>query len=195
MQSEPHIGLIAGGIIVLLGGIFGWKLRSRGVPFSQETQRLISLIAGPVLIVMGVIGEQSSIDIEVPPQLDNVHKVKQINQYELADQILNEDETLSKLAWKNQYTVVEVWVDGDEKCRQIEKQFKPFLNKRKDVVIQRVHHRLNSLPHNYAVITNLDYVPHIEIYGPDKKLIKADGKNKRDGTRFLMAWMKYERTH
>jgi hypothetical protein len=96
---------------------------------------------------------------------------------------------LSKLARKNFYTLVEVWIDGDAKCRQIERYFSPLLAKRNDFIIQRVELVLNA---SDSSMYDIKYIPHIEIYGPDRKVIAADGGNANDGSKFLKKLIKNE---
>ena len=146
--------------------------------------------------------------------------IKKIKKYEYLD-LFEKAKPTSKLAVKDHYTVIEGYIDTCSICKKLESKFTPFLSKRKDVVIRKIHfpesgarfsfnsleeqiehlERMSIYNFNHVVI-NEDSAsfrncgtPHIEIYGPDKKLIATDicgEKNLKTGLAFINNWIKSE---
>ena len=95
----------------------------------------------------------------------------------------------SGLASGDYYTIVEVYLDSCTVCKRLEKGYAPFLDKRKDVLIHKVHfpesginlsfnggseeemrkqmEETQQLIDSYKVCGT----PHIEIYGPGQNLL------------------------
>ncbi|MGB5306351.1 MAG: hypothetical protein WBO57_08920 [Gammaproteobacteria bacterium] len=146
--------------------------------------------------------------------------IKKIRKYEYKDLFARSKRT-SSLAVKDYYTIVEVYIDTCSICKQLEAGFLPFIKKRNDVVIRKLHfpesgmsidfnspqeaedlaRRINLYNFNYAVVKNGIFnmtscgTPHIEIYGPDKQLVATDKcgkKNDKSGLAFLRKWMRAE---
>ena len=146
--------------------------------------------------------------------------IKKIKKYEYLD-LFEKAKPTSKLAVKDHYTIIEGYIDTCSICKRLEAKFTPFLSKRKDVVIRKLHfpessvsfsfnspeeqiehfERMSIYNFNHVVIDedNVSFstcgTPHIEIYGPDKKLIATDEcgeKNSKMGLDFLNNWIKAE---
>lgn len=146
--------------------------------------------------------------------------IKKIRKYEYLD-LFEKSRSTSKLAVKDHYTIVEGYTDTCTICKKLEAKFPVFLDKRKDVVIRKLHfpesgatfrfnspeeqrehfERMSMYNFNHVVIDEDSAsfgtcgTPHIEIYGPDKKLIATDKcseKNIKTGLTFLNNWIKAE---
>ena len=164
----------------------------------------------------------------VPETLASQRTANAIVTYEFTE-LFEQNTPTSNLARKGYYTVIEGYIDSCTICKALEADFRPFLRKRPDVVIRRVHfpengagqsfsgssqqeierqmasyfERLGSYRFNHVVKSGNGYsistcgTPHIEIYGPDRKLIAADectGKNSKKGLAFIRKWIEAERS-
>jgi len=117
--------------------------------------------------------------------------------------------SFASLATRGQYTVVEVYLDQCSYCRELEKTFVPFLDKRSDVNLVRVHHpgsmnsniqassreeleaKMNSM--NARMISyQLCGSPHVEVFGPNGDPIAVDTCKSRAGTTFFWDWITAE---
>jgi hypothetical protein len=164
----------------------------------------------------------SGANFTIPPAAvgNREGNIKKIKTYEYLD-MFEKAKPTSKLAVKDHYTVIEGYNDTCSICKRLEAKFPAFLEKRKDVVIRKIHFpesgasfRFNSAEEqrehfermriynfNHVVLTEDSAsvsncgTPHVEIYGPDKKLIATDecgGKNLRTGIAFINNWIDVE---
>jgi hypothetical protein len=146
--------------------------------------------------------------------------IKGIKTYEFVD-LFEKGKPTSKLAVKDHYTIVEGYINTCSICKRLEAKLPPLLDKRKDVVIRKIHfsesgssfsfksaeeqrdffERMSIYNFNHVVITDDSAslgncgTPHVEIYGPDKKLIASDicgEKNTKEGFAFINNWLKAE---
>ena len=123
--------------------------------------------------------------------------------------LFNGGAPLRSLASNGEYTVVEVYLDTCGYCRQLEAALVPFMRKRADVGLVRVHHpgslniqiqgnsqedmqrqadQMNARIKSYDICGT----PHVEVYGPDRKLIAADSCGTKNGTSFVWDWIGQE---
>ena len=181
-----------------------------------------------IIIVVFVIGvllldiTGSGTGFTIPPAAAGSREgnIKKIKKYEYLD-LFEKAKPTSKLAVKDHYTVIEGYIDTCSICKKLESKFTPFLNKRKDVVIRKIHfpesgtsvsfsspeeqieyfERMSIYNFNHVVLTKDSAsvgtcgTPHIEIYGPDKQLIATDKcgeKNLKTGLAFINNWIKAE---
>lgn len=121
-------------------------------------------------------------------------------------ELFNAGTPFSALAEDGHYTVVEVYLDECAYCRELEAALDPFREKRQDVALVRVHHPgrmsmnvhgssreevqrqadlLNTKMKSYSLCGS----PHVEVYGPDRKLLAADGCAEHTGTAMLWNWI------
>ena len=171
------------------------------------------MLAGASLLI-GVIwfttrnSEDSSANYQLPV-VAPVQLSERIRLSEFTD-LFYASRSLDSLALKGGYTVVEVYLDSCGVCKRLEDNFEPFLQKRDDVVIQRVRFPeygftprvkgLNSLDaaQKRAELTariesyNMCGTPHIEVYGPDKSLVAKDDCSNKVGLRYLRNWISDE---
>jgi hypothetical protein len=68
--------------------------------------------------------------------------------YEFTE-LFNQNKPLSKLARPDYYTVVEGYTDTCGICKRLEAEFPSFLNKRKDVLIRKVHFPENGVSQQF----------------------------------------------
>jgi hypothetical protein len=139
--------------------------------------------------------------------------VERIKTHEFTDMFSNSMPTAA-LAVAGRYTVVEGYIDTCGICKVLESKFDSFLDNRQDVVIRRVHlpergmnlsseddfRRLGEY-RNHDV--NLEKgtltvcgTPHVEIYGPDQKILSTDecsNNNDKSGLTFLNNWIAAQR--
>ena len=126
-----------------------------------------------------------------------------ISQYEFMD-IFNARKSFSDLASGNYYTVVEVYLDTCAICKRLEKGYTRFLDRRRDVLIKKVHFpetgfniTITSEKMKNDIQTRIESysvcgTPHIEIYAPDGALVSADNCSKKQGSDFLRRWISTE---
>ncbi|HEY7840503.1 MAG TPA: phospholipid scramblase-related protein [Gammaproteobacteria bacterium] len=116
--------------------------------------------------------------------------------------------SLDTLATAGQYTVVEVYLDSCAICRQLESGFGRFTEKRRDVVIQRVHVPEDGLQISLSGSTRQEVeeqaravqalmepicgTPHVEVYGPDRRPLARDVCGDKSGTKYLRRWIASE---
>ena len=142
-------------------------------------------------------------DFVVPQQTlteRNEHGIKQLEFMTLFE----EKKSFSHLASNKYYTVVEVYLNTCSICKRLESGYSPFLEKRKDVLIKKVHFpesginfQISSQQEAEEIQTRMESyqvcgTPHVEIYGPDKNLISADNCGSKKGTNFLRQWISAE---
>jgi len=147
-----------------------------------------------------------------PPVLAGVQRAAGANASKTVEfkTLLDRKQTLDRLAKQGYYTVVEVYLDSCPLCRRLESGFKPFLAKRQDVYIRRVHFSAGGLQFSFDGSTQAEVqaqvtaannlmqsyslcgTPHVLVFGPDKKALAADSCSSRDGTRFLQSWINTE---
>ena len=139
----------------------------------------------------------------VPQQIQIQRPGQAINQIEFMT-LFNQQRPFSGLADDNYYTVVEVYLDSCAVCKRLEKGFEPFLRKRKDVLIKRIHFPESGM--NFSINSQQEAdelqsriesyrvcgTPHVEIYGPDQQLISADDCGAQQGTKYLRQWISAE---
>lgn len=142
-------------------------------------------------------------------QLANAGVISQGTRIEEFEPLFNSNFALSKLARAGEYTVVEVYLDTCPYCRKLEAALVPFMDRRKDVGLVRVHHpgalniqiqgnsqeevqrqaaEMNARIKAYEICGT----PHVEIYGPDRNLIASDNCAKKTGTSFVWNWIAQE---
>lgn len=178
------------------------------------------IIVAVILLVYFVINSEQAIEVPAVLASSAGSDVKKIQKYEFTS-LLSQKKPTENLAVKDHYTIVEGYINTCSICKKLEARFTPFLDKRNDVVIRRLHFpesgfslSFNSqeevIEHGEAMaLYRFNHVindgqninistcgtPHIEIYGPDKKLIASDvcgEKNLKEGLSFLRKWMKAE---
>ena len=179
---------------------------------------IVAIVTG--VFLLDIIGSGAGFTIPPVAVGSREGNIKKIKKYEYLD-LFEKAKPTSKLAVKDHYTVIELYIDTCSICKKLESKFTPFLSKRKDVVIRRIHfpesgasfrfnsqedqiehfERMSIYNFNHVVI-NEDSAnvgtcgtPHIEIYGPDKQLIASDEcgeKNIKSGLAFINNWIKAE---
>ena len=159
-----------------------------------------------VIIIAAIIYYLNSGGIDgfaVPQQATKQRTHSGIEQVEFLT-LFDEKKSFQQIASNDNYTVVEVYLDSCSICKRLEKGFRPFLDKRKDVVIKRIHfpetginftfssqqeaQEIQSRMESYQVCGT----PHVEIYGPDKNLVAGDVCGSKQGTNFLRHWISAE---
>ncbi len=179
---------------------------------------IVGLVIG--VFLFDIIGSRTGFAIPPAAAGSREGNIKKIKKYEYLD-LFEKSKPTSKLAVKDHYTVVEGYTNTCTICKKLETRFTPFLSKRKDVVIRRLHfpesgvgfsfnspeeqiehfERMSIYNFNHVVIddNNVSFsncgTPHIEIYGPDKNLIATDKcgeKNLKTGLAFLNNWLEAE---
>lgn len=175
---------------------------------------ILIILAGTYIAMDGV----SNFDRPQMASFDNTN-IQRMQQHEFQD--LFDDHTLtSNLAVAGKYTVVEGYLDSCGICKTLEQKFPAFLEARKDVVIRKVRfeesnsisftsrehlenyvERMNMYRSNNFVIEgdnasfNTCGTPHIEIYGPDKRIVAADlcsNQMDKSGLAYLNEWIAME---
>jgi hypothetical protein len=147
--------------------------------------------------------ENSSMVYSQPPTIED-RKVSSIELYDIGE-LFDTDTKLSDLAEPDHYTIVEIYSIHCSTCAKIDKRFKKFINKRKDVVIKKVKTFSGSIqfPTSDGLTMNewrqrQDEIrdtyqfygtPHIEIYGPYGNVIAADNNRNKTGLNFLFSWL------
>jgi hypothetical protein len=125
------------------------------------------------------------------------------------DGLFTDGTPLSDFARPGEYTVVEVYLDVCAYCREFEAAFEPFNERRPDVSLVRVHHpghmsvqirgtsredvqrqadAYNAKMQSYGFCGT----PHVEVYGPDRKVLARDSCGSREGTVFMWDWITKE---
>jgi hypothetical protein len=116
---------------------------------------------------------------------------------------------LASFARPGEYTVVEVYLDVCAYCREFEKGFDAFNDRRPDVSYVRVHHpghvsiRLSGNSREEmqrqadAYKAKMDSygfcgTPHVEVYGPNREVLAKDTCGSRAGTVFMWDWITQE---
>lgn len=139
----------------------------------------------------------------VPQQTAKLRSHNGIEQIEFLS-LFDNKKSFPQIASNEHYTVVEVYLDSCSICKRLEKGFRPFLDKRKDVVIKRIHFPESGINFTFTSQQEADEIqarmesyrvcgtPHIEIYGPDKNLIAGDICGSKQGTNFLRQWISAE---
>jgi thioredoxin-related protein len=167
------------------------------------------LLVGAIIIGLNIFNGQVAIDIPAPLTAKRQSQDSGISKTEF-ERIINAKRSLASLAEEDYYTVIEVYLDSCPLCRQLETGFKPFLDKRQDVVIKRVHFPEDGIQFSFngtnqaeveaqaAEMNNLIQsfnvcgTPHVMVFGPDSSVLAADNCTQRDGTRFLQTWINKE---
>jgi len=144
-----------------------------------------------------------------PTPLDQHRSAKSIEKVEF-QKLFDSNKPLSSLAMPGHYTVVEGYLDSCAICKRIEANFPAFLDKRKDVVIRRVHlpeagmnisftgSDQSNIEQQVAEYNkkiksyNLCSTPHIEIYDDAAQVLIADSCTNKPATTFLQQWMSDE---
>lgn len=139
----------------------------------------------------------------VPQQSPVQRPGKGISQLEFME-IFNAQKSFSDLATGNYYTVVEVYLDSCAICKRLEKGYDQFLDKRRDVLIKKVHFPESGIDIRVTAEDMMDDIqsriesygvcstPHIEIYAPDGTMVSADNCSKKQGSDFLRHWISIE---
>ena len=142
-------------------------------------------------------------DYAVPQQLSSHRTGSGISKHEFVS-LFDQHLSFSDLAKNNYYTVIEVYLDSCVVCKRLEKGYDQFLDKRRDVIIKKVHFPENgiSIPVSSRemmgkIQAQIDSykvcgTPHIEIYAPDRTLVSADNCAGKQGTDFLRHWISAE---
>jgi hypothetical protein len=179
---------------------------------------IVAIVTG--VFLLDIIGSGAGFTIPPAAAGSREGNIKKIKKYEYLD-LFEKAKPTSKLAVKDHYTVIEGYIDTCSICKKLESKFTPFLSKRKDVVIRKIHfpesgarfsfnspeeqiehfERMSIYKFNHVVLTEDSATfttcgtPHIEIYGPDKQLIATDEcgeKNIKEGLAFINNWIKAE---
>lgn len=139
----------------------------------------------------------------VPQQLSGHRTGNGISKHEFSS-LFDQQRAFSDLAKNNYYTVIEVYLDSCAVCKRLEKGYDQFLDKRRDVIIRKVHFPetginipVTSPEMMEGIQSRIDSyqvcgTPHIEIYAPDRTLITADNCSENQGTDFLRHWISAE---
>lgn len=172
------------------------------------------------VFLLDIIGSGAGFTIPPAAAGNREGNIKKIKKYEYLD-LFEKAKPTSKLAVKDHYTVIEGYIDTCSICKKLEAKFPSFLDKRKDVVIRKIHfpesgarfsfnspeeakellERMSIYNFNHVVMDedNGTFIncgtPHVEIYGPDKELIATDEcgeKNLKTGLAFINNWIKAE---
>ena len=164
-------------------------------------KNLIWIIVGAAIVYYLYGGANP--DFAVPQQTPSVRQNNGISQVEFMN-LFHEKKSFSHLAKENYYTVVEVYLNSCSICKRLESGYNPFLDKRKDVLIKKIHFPESGI--NFTISSQQEAediqsriesykvcgTPHVEIYGPDKNLISADDCGSKRGTDFLRSWISTE---
>jgi thiol:disulfide interchange protein len=125
------------------------------------------------------------------------------------EKLFDDGTPLSSFARPGEYTVVEVYLDVCAYCREFEKGFDTFNDRRADVSFVRVHHpgRMNmrfdgtsaeevrqKIEAANAKMKSYGFcgTPHVEVYRPDGKVLAKDSCGSRAGTVFMWDWITEE---
>jgi hypothetical protein len=180
--------------------------------------RILQIIS---LIIVGLLlHKHLPSDASEPPLINaRTSSIEKIETREYLD-MLEKRVPTSSLAVANQYTVVETYIDTCGICKALERQFDPFLAQRPDVVIRKVHfpegryihkfsspyeqrdhyERMSLYLFNHVERDGDSYIigtcgtPHIEVYGPDQRLIAADdcSTESKAGLEYFRDWLAAE---
>lgn len=115
--------------------------------------------------------------------------------------LFNAGRSLASLSRDGVYTVVEVYINTCAICRRIEARFPDLISERSDLVVQRVHFperglvlsgddllAINARMESYRICGT----PHVEVYGPDGRLVAGDDCGDKQGLKFLRHWIAAE---
>ena len=148
-------------------------------------------------------------NVDPPAQTGNVRGGSDLSSQEFTA-LFDDNKSLADLADDDFYTIIEVYLDSCAICRRLEKGFQPFLDKRRDVLIRRVRFPETGLNINLAGASPEEVrrqteeigrrieayricgTPHVEIYGPDGRVLSADDCGRKGGTEFLRQWISAE---
>lgn len=142
-------------------------------------------------------------DFAVPQQSSAQRSGKGISHLEFME-IFNAQKSFSDLTSENYYTVVEVYLDTCAICKRLEKGYDQFLDRRRDVLIKKVHFPESGISFLFTSEDMMEDVqsriesyrvcgtPHIEIFGPDGTLVSADDCTQKQGSDFLRYWISKE---
>jgi hypothetical protein len=182
--------------------------------------RILQIIS---LIIVGLLLNKhlrSDASEPTPPLVKGrISSIEKIETREYLD-MLEKGVPTSSLAVANQYTIVETYIDTCGICKALERQFDPFLAQRPDVVIRKVHfpegafsykwsspeeqrelfERMSLYLFNDVEKDGDSYMigtcgtPHIEVYGPDQRLIAADdcSTESKAGLEYFRGWLAAE---
>ena len=99
------------------------------------------------LYQLGMLGLDSG--FSMPQKLAANRTANQVQTYEFT-QLFEQNTPTSQLARRGYYTVVEGYIDSCTICKKLEADFKPFLLKRPDVLIRRVHFPENGVEQSFS---------------------------------------------
>jgi hypothetical protein len=125
------------------------------------------------------------------------------------EKLFDDGTPLSSFARPGEYTVVEVYLDVCAYCREFEKGFDAFNDRRADVSFVRVHHpgrmsmqltgssmaEVQKKAETFkAKMESYGFcgTPHVEVYGPDGRVLAKDSCGSRAGTVFMWGWITQE---
>jgi hypothetical protein len=167
------------------------------------------LIVIAVIVIMNFRDAFSFTSFEAPQVIQVSRQGSGIRKHEF-QQLFDANRPFSSLAKEGRYTVVEGYLDSCSICKRIEAGFPEFLQKRQDVVIQRVHFPEQGMQVSFSGSDqegmqrmadeynrriksyNFCSTPHIEIYDENRRLLVADHCTKKSATSYLERWMASE---
>ncbi len=175
-------------------------------PDKEQMQKLIWIIIGSAFFYFyyyggPVPGNRSN--FAVPQQAQARNDKKDISRVEFSG-LFEQGKPFHSLANDRHYTIIEVYLDTCSICKRLESGFKPFLEKRQDVLIKRVHFpesgmniAVSSAQEAETMQARIDSykvcgTPHIEVYGPDRNLLAADECGNKKGLSYLREWISAE---
>ena len=86
-----------------------------------------------------------------------------IRKYEFTG-MFDQNQPLSSLAKKGYYTVIEGYIDSCTICKRLEADFPAFLNKRRDVVIRKVHLPEGGVSKSFSGRTQQELAQQMDTY-------------------------------
>lgn len=167
------------------------------------------LIVIAVIVILNFRDGLGFTSFEAPEVIEASRQGSGIRKHEF-QQLFDANRPFSSLAKEGQYTVVEGYLDSCSICKRIEAGFPAFLQKRQDVVIQRVHFPEQGMQVSFSGVDqesmqrmadeynqriksyNFCSTPHIEIYDENRQLLVADTCTKKSATTYLERWMASE---
>lgn len=99
----------------------------------------------------------------VPETLASQRTANAMETYEF-NRLFEQNTPTSKLARKGYYTVVEGYIDSCTICKTLEADFRPFLRKRPDVVIRRIHFPENGAGRSFNGTSQQDLERQMSSY-------------------------------
>jgi hypothetical protein len=167
------------------------------------------LIVIAVIVILNFRDGLGFTSFKAPEVIEVSRQGSGIRKYEF-QQLFDANRPFSSLAKQGHYTVVEGYLDSCSICKRIEAGFPAFLQKRQDVVIQRVHFPEQGMQVSFSGADqesmqrmadeynqriksyNFCSTPHIEIYDENRQLLIADTCTKKSATSYLERWMASE---